>query len=234
MEPLPPPPQQPQPQYQPPKKGMGCCAIGCITLAVIFFLGLVALIFGSWYAVHRSIGMFTSDAPMEVSIPTPSDELFLPANDKLNQMRAALQTRQASTFTFTADELNALIARHPDFAPRRGTVRVAIANSVATVEMSVPLDSTNLPGVKHRWFNGQANFGFIYADEGFRFDLNWIEANGHHISDKVLSYARDGFNRGFTRGFDESVKKEGTSDYWRNVKTMTLDEDKLVIITRGE
>ena len=150
-------------------------------------------------------------------------------------MRTALRTQQPKTFTFTAAELNAVIARHPDFAPRKGRMRFSIADSIATVEMSVPLDTIDFPRVKRRWFNGSANFSFIYAaDDGFRFDANWLEANGHRIPGGVLRYAEDGFNRSFTRSFEEGMEEQGSSDFWRNVKTMTLDEDKLVIITRGE
>lgn len=225
-----PPPQQPQ--YV-TKQGVGCCGAGCLTLLVIGFLGLAGLIGGGWYLFTKAINTFTSSQPANVAIAMPSDAEFAAANEKLNQLRTALRSKQAATFTFTAAELNALITRHPDFAARKGKMRFAIADSIATVEMSVPLNTLELWRVKHRWFNGSANFGFIYADEGFRFDLNWLEANGHRLSGGFLRYWTDTFNHSFSRGFGDSIEKEGISEVWRNVKTMTLDEDKLVIITRG-
>ena len=213
---------------------MGCFAIGCLTVLIIGALGLVGLIGGGWYLYNKAIDQFTSSQPVDVTVAMPSEAEFAAANDKLNQMRSALRSKQGATFTFTASELNALVARHPDFAPRKGKMRFAIADSIATVEMSVPLDTLELPRVKRRWFNGSANFGFIYADEGFRFDANWLEANGHRLSSSFLSYGANTFSRSFSRGFEESVKEHGGSEFWRNVKTMTLDEDKLVIITRGD
>jgi len=225
-----PPPQQPQ---HVPKQGVGCCGAGCLTLLVIGFVALAGLIGGAWYLGHKAIETFTSSQPVNVAIAMPTDAEFAPANDKLNQLRTALRNKQAATFTFTAAELNALIARHPDLAPRKGTMRFAISDSIATAEMSVPLNTLEWPGLKRRWFNGSANFGFIYADEGFRFDPNWLEAKGHRLSGSFLRFAADTFNRGFSRGFDDTIEKEGSSEVWRNVKTMTLDEDKLVIITRG-
>jgi len=179
--------------------------------------------------------MFTSPQPVDVAMPMPTEAEYTAANEKSNQLRTALRNKQGATFTFTAAELNALIARDPDLVPHKGKVRFAIDDSIATVEMSVPLDTIDFPRVKRRWFNGSANFSFIYAaDEGFRFDANWLEANGHRISGSVLRYTADSFSRSFSRSFEESVDKEGASEFWRNVKTMTLDEDKLVIITRGE
>jgi hypothetical protein len=234
-----PPPQQPappppQPQYIPKSSGVGCFGAGCLTLLVIGFLFIAALVGGSWYLVTKGIDMFTSPQPVDVAMPMPTEAEYTAANEKSNQLRTALRNKQGATFTFTAAELNALIARDPDLVPHKGKVRFAIDDSIATVEMSVPLDTIDFPRVKRRWFNGSANFSFIYADEGFRFDANWLEANGHRISGSVLRYAADGFNRSFSRSFEESVDRDGNSEFWRNIKTMTLDEDKLVIITRGE
>lgn len=228
-----PPPQAPPLVQVPRESGLRCCGMGCLTLLVIAFLFLAAIVGGAWYLCGRALVAFTSTSPVNIAIATPGDAEFAAANEKLDQLKTALRSQQAATFTFTAAELNALIARHPDVAPRKGKVRFTLADSIATVEMSVPLNTIELPWVKHRWFNGSANFGFIYADEGFRFDANWLEANGHRLSSRFFSYGADAFSRSFSRVFEESVEKQGRSEFWRNVKTMTLDEDKLVIITRG-
>lgn len=217
----------------PAPSGCGCFGAGCLTIFVVAFFGLALLIGLSWFGLVKAIDMFTSPVPENVAVEMPSEAEFSAASAKLEQMRTALRTQTGQTLTFTATELNALVARHPDFAPRKGTMRFAIADSIATVEMSVPLETVDLPRVKRRWFNGSANFGFIYADEGFRFDANWIEANGHRISGNLLHFWANSFNRGFSRGFEQTVEKEGNGDIWRNVKTMTLDDDKLVVITRG-
>jgi hypothetical protein len=213
---------------------MGCCAGGCLTFFVIGFLGLAALVGVSWYLARKAIVEFTATQPVEIALQMPSDAEFSAADAKLNQLRTALRGKQHATITFTADELNAIVARHPDFSPRNGKMRFAIANSVATVEMSMPLAMLELPGLRQRWFNGSANFGFIYADEGFRFDANWLEANGHRLTGVFVRSFAGSFSRSFSRSFNKGIEKNGASDFWRNVKTMTLDEDKLVIITRGE
>ena len=103
-----------------------------------------------------------------------------------------------------------MIARHPDLTERKGKIRFAIADSIATVEMSVPLDTLEWTRLRRRWFNGSANFSFIYADEGFRFDANWLEANGHRLSGSFLRYGTDALNRSFSRAFDKKIEKEGS------------------------
>jgi hypothetical protein len=154
----------------------------------------------------------------------------------LDQLRNALRSRQPATFTFKADELNALIARHPDFVPRKGQMRFAIADSVATVDLSVPLRSLQFSGTKHRWLNGRASFGFVYAQEGFALDARSLEANGHQISPWLVSWTARLLNRSVAAAFERAVKSGGDQrpGFWDNVKTMTLDGDQLVVITRGE
>ena len=137
------PPSQ-QPQQGIPKQGVGCCGGGCVALLVIAFLGLAALIGSGWYLVHKAIDTFTSTEPANVAIAMPSDAEFAAANEKLDHLRNALRNREGATFTFTAAELNALVARHPDFAARKGKMRFAIADSIATVEMSVPLNTARV------------------------------------------------------------------------------------------
>lgn len=218
----------------PPKpSGCGCLGAGCLTLFVIGLIALVLMIASAWFFFTKAINTFTSAEPAQIALEMPTDEQFVEASTKLNDLRSALRTNQPLTVAFTAAEVNALLARHPDFVPRKGKGRVAIADSLATVEMSVPLDTIELPGLKHRWFNGSANFTFLYAQEGFEFDPRWIEANGHRFTGNVLGWFSSSFNRNFTSGFEKSVQRGGASDFWRNVKTMTLEGDQLVIITKG-
>ncbi len=208
--------------------------MGCLTLLIIGFLGIIALVGTGWYFLSHTLDSFTSSSEEEIVMPAISEPEATEAEGKFDQLTNALRTKQATTFTFTAAELNALSERHPDFIPRKGRMRFAIADSLATVDMSFPLGWIGWSHWKNRWFNGTANFGFIYADEGFRFDANSIEANGHRFSGSSLSYAKQSFDKTINRGFENWIREEGIAEMWRNVKTMTLDDDKLVIITRGE
>jgi hypothetical protein len=138
-----PPPQQPappppQPQYIPKSSGVGCFGAGCLTLLVIGFLFIAALVGGSWYLVTKGIDMFTSPQPVDVAMPMPTEAEYTAANEKSNQLRTALRNKQGATFTFTAAELNALIARDPDLVPHKGKVRFAIDDSIATVDERAP------------------------------------------------------------------------------------------------
>ena len=73
-----PPPQQPtppppQPQYVPKSSGVGCFGAGCLTLLVIGFLFMAALVGSGWYLVTKGIDMFTSSQPANVAVAMPTE-----------------------------------------------------------------------------------------------------------------------------------------------------------------
>jgi hypothetical protein len=230
-------PSQPAPIRQLPSSsasGCGCFATGCLSLLGVLLFVLVILGGTAWYLGNKAIREFTSTQPSNVAVVQPTDEQYAAANTKLNDLRTAVRTKKAATISFTAEDLNALLARHPDFASRRGKTRIEIGDSLATVEMSVPLDTMDFGQVKHRWFNGRASFGFVYSEDGFDFDPRWIEANGRRISSRVLDWIAWVFNRNFSSNFENAIKDdEDAPEFWKNVKTMGLDGDKLVVITKG-
>src|SRR5438128_571522 len=82
-------------------------------------------------------------------------------------------------------EMNAMIAREPLFAELNNRARIAIADSIMTVEMSVPLDSAPLPKLKGRWFNGIGRFGFNFNFGQFAFEPKSGEANGRSLPEEI-------------------------------------------------
>jgi len=214
---------------------MGCFAKGCLTLLIVGFLGLVALVGGAWFLTTKAVSMFTAPAPAEVALEMPSEAEYAAAEGKLAQMREAARSAQATTIAFTAADLNALIARHSDFAAHKGKTRIDIADSIATIELSVPLVSFPWRRVQSRWFNGSARLGFLYDDDGFTFDPQWIEANGHQLSGPILRSFASSFSQSFTTGFRKGLEKnDGSAGFWGNVKSITLEGDTLVVTTRAE
>ena len=208
--------------------------MGCMSFFVIGLIALFVLLGCGWFFYVKTVNNLTADRPVEVAVTTPTAVEYSAANAKLTQFRAALRQEQAATVSFSAADLNALIARDPDFASSRGKLRVSIADSVATMEMSVRLDSLPFPRLSHRWFNGSTRFRFNYNDGDFVFDPLWIEANDHRFSGSFLRSFTSSFNRSFSKSFEESMEKNRGGSFWKNVKTMTLEGDQLIITTRGE
>ena len=202
---------------------------------VVIMLVLMALVFGfAWFFYGKTITAFTSDAPVPIQTAAPSEAATASAADKFQRLRTAANSQQSVTMEFTADELNALIARHPSFTDLRGKVRFGIADSVLDVALSVPLSDIQLPRVKDRWFNGTARFGLTYDEDRFNLAVKSLEANGQSVDLSGFQRFADKFDDKFNEAFQKSQRDNaGSGEFWENVKAIRVVGDKLIITTKG-
>ena len=133
---------------------------------------------------------------------------------------------------FTAAELNALIARHPEFRDMRGKFRVAMTDSIMTLDMSVPLREINLPKIREQWLNGSARFGLIYHEDNFSFSLRSLTANGRELPLGVLKTFASTLNETAKDHFHKNTSGKNQDDL-ENVKTVAIIGGKLAITTKG-
>ncbi len=208
--------------------------MGCTTIFVVALLGLALVLGGTWWLLTKVMNDYTSKEPANVEMAAVSEAEFAAANDKLVSVQDAQRRHQSVSVQFTAAELNALIARHPDFSDMRGKFRVAIADSLMTLDMSVPLREIDVPGIRDRWLNGTARFEFIYHENAFNFALRSLTANDRDLPLSVLQGFEAPFNKSFNESFEKSRRKNARSnEFWENVKTVAVIDDKLVITTKG-
>ena len=214
---------------------MGCFAKGCLTLLIIGFILIAGVIGGSWYVYVRMVNNLTSPVPADVQVKPPSEGEFQAAENKLAGLRTAIDKNETTTVEFTAADLNALVARDPDFDDWRDRLRIEIADSTMTVALSAPLNSFPLPRLKKRWFNGTARFSFTYESGIFKFDLYSAEAGGHHFPDVFLSNFNSSFDESMNRSFRDTLKdNDRGSAFWDHVQKMAIVGDKLVVTTQPE
>lgn len=217
----------------PARSGMGCFVKGCLTLIIVIFIFCALLIGGGLFVAFN---IFTAAEPVQIpKRPASATELQV-AEGKLNTLRSAVRNHQEATVEFTADDINALITNEPEFRGARGRARATFANSIASLDMSVPLDSMRWNYLKGRWFNGNVQFGFSYVDDNFSFDVRSAETNGYQFPRWLLSAEfMQSFNRSFNESFHrESSKRVDANDLWRHIKMASLQGDKLIVTTRAE
>ena len=208
--------------------------MGCLGIFAIMAVALALVLGGIWWMYAKSVDALTSDAPIAVTMEAPSEAQVAAASQKLEQLRTAALTQQATTMEFTAPELNALIARHPSFSDWRGKARVAIANSELTLDLSVPLTEIPLPRVRNRYFNGSVRFALAYDEDQFTLGVRSLSANGQDIDLSFFQTMADDINRGFNEGFDKSQRENAQSnEFWENVRSIEVRDDKLIISTKG-
>src|SRR5438270_6101789 len=221
--PLPPPPA-------PRARGMGCLAKGCLMLIVAAVALVIICLCGGWFVLTRFANKFTETqaAIVEVRRPTPTE--VEAAETKWEALGTAIRNNQEATVEFTAEDLNALIANDPDFRRARGRVRVAIADSIVSLDLSAPLDSLRWARLQGRWFNGKIRFGMSYVDDNFFFDLKSAEANGRQIPGFFFSSdIKRSFSRSFTQNFHPRRERD---DWLKHIRTISVQDDKVILTTR--
>jgi hypothetical protein len=182
----------------------------------------------------RTINALTASAPVAVQLETPSEAQYAAANEKLTQMRNGQSSQQSVTVEFTAGDLNALIARHPDFSGLRRKARVAIANSILSLDVSIPLDAVPLPRMNGRWLNGSVNLGLSYDEDRFDLNVRSLTANGQEIDSTFFDTMADWLNETTNRSVDESQQENARfNELFEEVKSIAVVGDKLVVTTKG-
>jgi hypothetical protein len=210
---------------------MGCFAKGCLTLIIAAAALVVVCLFGGWFVLTRFADEFTATQPAMVEVRQPTPAEAQAAEAKREALRVAISNNQETTVEFTADDLNALIANDPDFRRAHGRARVAIADSIVSLDLSAPLDSVKWTRLRGRWFNGNIRFGMSYVDGDFFFDLKSAEANGRQIPSFVFS---SDFERSFSRSFTKSFRPRRDRDEWlkKHIRTISVQDDKVILTTR--
>jgi len=219
----------------PAPSGMGCFAKGCLTLIIAGVILVAVFVGGSFFLLNRAIHVFTSTEPVQIQVRPATPAELQVAKAKLDTLRSAVRNHQESTIEFSPNEINALIANEPEFRGAAGRARVAIAGSIASLDVSAPLGSMHWNQLKGRWFNGNIQFGFSYVDDNFNFDIRSAEASGHQFPRVILtSEFMQSFNRSFNESFHrESGKHADANNLWRHIKMASLQNDKLVVTTRS-
>src|SRR5438045_933448 len=147
----------------PAPSGMGCFAKGCLSLIIAGLVLVAVFVGGTFFVLNRALNAFTSTQSVQIQVrqATPTERQV--AKAKLDTLRSAARKHQEATIEFNADEINALIANEPEFRGARGTMRVAIANYIASIELRARLYYRHWKRLKGRWFKENIEFGFNFV-----------------------------------------------------------------------
>ena len=226
------PPVVPSPVPPPPPRS-GCFGKGCLVLLIAAFLLLILAIGGGWFACNYIIRTFTAADARSVEVEPVSPRQLQLAEAKMDTLRSAIRNHLENAVEFTAADINALIADDPGFKGARGRAHFTIANSTVSLDLSVPLNSVPWKLLKSRWFNGRVRFGLSYVDDNFSFDVRSVETNGYSVPRALFSPE---FSRSFNRSFNDSFhhqSRQRPDEFWRHLKMISVQDDKLIVTTRG-
>lgn len=213
---------------------MGCFAKGCLTVLVLGFLFIGGVCFTGWYVFHKlATNNIISDTPIGVPLEQPTETQYQAADSSLNRLKTAASESREETVSFTAADLNALLARNSDFRDLEGHARVEIANSAMTISLSTPLDGVFWGSKsKRRWFNGIVHFSGSYDNGEFEINLESARGGGYDVPDFILSRVNANISQIINDNLDDYRFESGLD--LRRIKRMSIEGDKLVVTTKAK
>jgi hypothetical protein len=142
----------------PSKPRRGCLFYGCLTGIVALVAILVAGLLGL-HQLRKMMDRYTDDKPLPLPTVEISTQRFDQLERRVETFRDDLRAgRKPSSLTLTSDEINALIAKDPQFSGLKGKVYVALEGQALKAQISLPLAELGLPRLKGRYLNGTGVF----------------------------------------------------------------------------
>ncbi len=235
-----PPPLPPAAPALPPRGGLGCFTKGCLLTIIILMLFGVGLGTFGWF-FYKSGQAFFTDQQVAVRVADPTDAQYQAVVAKLQPFGQAMADSQAATVELTADDLNTLIARAPQFAPLRGQAFVEIVNGQLVADLSFPVTDS---APTQYFINARTTLDASFAGGRFAFALRHaIPLRGELKGGLLPSMLRNptfmqSYSQKLTdicndRFHDLARKDPSLSDALSRVRTIVL-RDNLLVATSVE
>jgi hypothetical protein len=224
-----------------PKRGMGCFGKGCLILIILGILLVVVGIGGSFWAVRH---VYLSDKPApipetsapsetgaatpgETSVATPTEK-SAEVRERLDTMKKAARTHEATDVELTAADINALIAAN---RKSRGTASVGINDTVLQAQFSIPLERLDVPfrnafGLSDRYLNATVTIVAPPGTNASSVQLSEVTLNGHGIPAGLLDWGLPGVGKSLRSYVIKYANQYGVTDG-------EIRDGKVILRTRG-
>ncbi len=167
------------------------CIIVVVTLSV--FGGLTLLYLGVGYWMNREIDAVTDPAPVQLAVPQASPEQVQSVYDKLTQIKQATDAGKMVRISFSADDLNALLASEPLLADLKGKALVETIDSTG-IQTQVNQQIRNLPFRPQRYLNATIAFVPVVLKDSVVFEIHAIQVPGKEVPQGfVEGYSKQDF-----------------------------------------
>ena len=152
----------PPPESDSGKKIATCFGIGCLTVLVVGVVAVIAVMAWTKKAVGDFADKYTSDDPVKIEMPVLSDQQVADVSARFDEFKTNIAAGNATgPLRLSETDINALIAKHPDFSALAGATVASIENDQLIVDSSFEIDKLGIPfpgfiadRVSGKYFNG--------------------------------------------------------------------------------
>ncbi|HNQ89843.1 MAG TPA: hypothetical protein PKM73_14585 [Verrucomicrobiota bacterium] len=210
------------------KKGHGCFFYGCLTLAVVVVVGLLAVFLITRSMINRMVEKYTEPTPMTLPTLELSAAEIADAQQRWKTFQEGLTNQSAKPLELTEKDINALILNNPDLAELKNKVYVSIAGDQLNGQVSIPLDNFPIGKVKGRFLNGKAGIK-VSLDNGILLvTLQSLEVKGEPVPDQIMAGIRQ------QNLAQEAYKDVQKAEALRRLESIRVSDDRLVIVPRTD
>ncbi|MBI4327626.1 MAG: hypothetical protein HY674_20535 [Chloroflexi bacterium] len=168
-------------------KGRGCFFYGCLTGAILFILGAIALYFGARYAVKTVLNAYTETSPASLPKTGLSTNELARLQAQLEQFQAAVESqKETEPLSLSGAEINALIANEPQLRRYQDQFSITIDRDQIKAQVSIPVDQLGFTSIKGRYLNGSAGLKASLEKGALVVRLQSLEIKGQTIPPPVL------------------------------------------------
>lgn len=217
----------------PRKRGLGCFAKGCLTLVVVGCL-TIALVGFFLYKSYQRVRGYLADAPIAIQVYPATDEQYQAVQAKLAPFLEAIGSNHRATVELTADDLNILVAREPEFSELRGKVAFSMAGGYLAADFSrlLPDSRESAP----LYLNGRATTALNVNDGEVQLSPQSVSLNGKALPTWITQLLN---NRDFMKSsggiLDEEInRKPEIREFLRHLRSAHVNGDRLVLTSVGE
>ncbi|MBM4062998.1 MAG: hypothetical protein FJ265_18170 [Planctomycetes bacterium] len=189
----------PLPAAVPEKQPKGCLFYGCITAVVLAIVAGIGGYFAVRYAFDTLVEVLvpnTEPAPMPMPESALPEREYAELEQRVNAFGQALDATQAAPpLSLSAEEINALIDRHPAWDLLRGHVHVAIEGDRLLGDLSIPIGDLlgQVPGLgelRGRFLNGSAEVEVRCVGDVLVVALQSLTVRGKPVDGRIMRELR--------------------------------------------
>jgi len=202
---------------------------GCIILLVtlLVFGGLAALYIGVGYWMNNKLDAITGPVPVEHNISKPSQKQIDTVHAKLEQLKQASEKQAMIRVSFTAEDLNTLIASEILLTDLKGKTKVTEINSQG-IQTEVSQQLRSLPLRPDRFLNATIAFVPVVLKDSLVFEIHDVRVPGKEVP--------QGFIEGYSKQdfFKLDSKNEQLKPVLSQLRRAYIEEDRVIVETGRE
>jgi len=211
------------------KPRRGCLFYTLIAGLLLLLVFIGGAILGLHYA-KQVVNQLTDTEPMSLPKVQMSDEQVDELRDRVERFREAVQKgNTVEPLALTADELNALIATHPDVAPFRNRLFIlSITNNRVQALVTIPAEEAGLEPLRGKYVNANGNFSIAMKDDGLHVNAESLLAKGKPLPEHVMKQLR---TRNLAQKFNTDPRSKAGLG---KIQSIEIRDGKLIIVPRKD